>query len=84
MEFIVGYFHTGKVIPKTQVTKGLPPSARLIHVSSGKRVTWFFLFEGKPEEGPDAEGAIQDVRVEFTTIHGDFPLLIPERKEEGD
>ena len=78
MEFITKYFYTGKVIQRTQVTKGLPPGARFFHAYANDQGNWCLLFEGKPETGPDTEGAVRDLRIELTSIYGDTPLPIPE------
>lgn len=76
---------TGKVFPRTQITKGLPKDARFFHAYAGQHGNWYLLFEGPPETGADVEGAVTDMRIEFTEIHGDAPLPIPEvRLSDGD
>ena len=82
-QFIAEQLYTGKVIQRTQVTKGLPPGSRFFYAYSNERGCWNLMFEGKPTTGPDVEGAIEDLRVEFTTVIGDAPLPIPEREEEA-
>ena len=82
-QFIAGQLYTGKVIQKTQVTKGLPPGSIFFYAYLNERGCWNLMFEGKPIAGPDVEGAIEDLRVEFTSIYGNAPLPLPEKEEEG-